>query len=616
MVHPDQHRKRNVRFLEMGPRESKIKPTSTSSTKPDHGSAAVTRGHNIPKKPVPATNPVPVWPANSVRWQSQYDVYICHSREEADCSYAIEMLSYLEQQPEKLRCFLPMRDMLAGSPIPSEMCSGLENSHCWVMLLTPHFLSDNWCKYQMHQFLAHAPYSNGRLIPIVFGLTLAQCPPEIKHMYVFRGALGDKTVLIKVKGAIVTYLKEMIAVTSDQIPAHSQNSSIPESSQSTSKTVGNSQVESSVTQESTHDRSMRSSVSQETTSDMSLRRPVTQETTSDMSVRIPATQETTSDMSSRSTVTQETTRDMSVRIPATQETTSDISSRRPVTQETTSDMSVRIPATQETTSDISLRRPVTQETTSDMSVIIPATQETTSDISLRRPVTQETTSDMSVRISATQESSNKVLFKNVVPQETSIYTSLKSSVTQVISGMFSRRSMTQETTSDMSSGNSVTQETTSDMSSGSSVTQENITGVSLATSVSEETTSGTFIRNSVIKPEATSDMSMISSITGLKTMSISRSMTTSDMSMSSSVTQQETDGNMSKSRLETPYSLQDKYNDLSLSPPLINTKDVCTDCKCIMTAAKDSFSQGNQVDTNDSGVWSMTKDLLTDCSDL
>ncbi|KAG9482036.1 hypothetical protein GDO78_010979 [Eleutherodactylus coqui] len=94
--------------------------------------------------------------------------------------------------------------MLAGSPIPSEMCSGLENSHCWVMLLTPHFLSDNWCKYQMHQFLAHAPYSNGRLIPIVFGLTLAQCPPEIKHMYVFRGALGDKTVLIKVKGAIVT----------------------------------------------------------------------------------------------------------------------------------------------------------------------------------------------------------------------------------------------------------------------------------------------------------------------------------------------------------------------------------------------------------------------------
>lgn len=157
-------------------------------------------------RPVRPTSPepVPVWPDNSVRWQSLYDVYICHSEEEADCSYAVEMVTYLEQQPENLRCFLPMRDMVGGGAISSEMCNGLKSSHCWVMLLTPHFLSDQYCAYQMQQFITQAPCSNGRLIPVMIGLTLAQYPSEIKHMYAFKGEFNDKNVFIKVKGAIVT----------------------------------------------------------------------------------------------------------------------------------------------------------------------------------------------------------------------------------------------------------------------------------------------------------------------------------------------------------------------------------------------------------------------------
>ncbi|KAG8568155.1 hypothetical protein GDO81_013906 [Engystomops pustulosus] len=196
----------------MGARESRIESPAQTSTGIGGGSGTRTtaRVHSLPMKtvPPPITNPVLVWPDNSTRWQRLYDVYICHSKDEADCSYAMEMLSYLEQQPEKLRCFLPMRDMLAGSPIPSEICSGLENSHCWVMLLTPHFLSDNWCRYQMHQFITQAPCSNGRLIPVIIGLSLAQYPSEVKHMYAFKDTLNDRSVFIKVKDAILRYLKE------------------------------------------------------------------------------------------------------------------------------------------------------------------------------------------------------------------------------------------------------------------------------------------------------------------------------------------------------------------------------------------------------------------------
>ncbi|XP_044134159.1 toll/interleukin-1 receptor domain-containing adapter protein isoform X2 [Bufo gargarizans] len=463
---PENYRKRNVWFLEMGAKESKTKSSPKTSTRTDCGSGTrtITSSQSVPRQLVQSAKAIPVWPDNSVRWLRKYDVYICHSGEEPDCSYAVDMLSYLEQQPEKLRCFLPMRDMLAGGAITSEMCSGLESSHCWVMLLTPHFLSDSWCKYQMHQFLAQAPCSNGRLIPVMIGLSFAQYPPEVKHMYAFTGAFNDNSVFIKIKAAILMFLKEMITVTSDKIPAHTPPSSrTPERSQSTSNPVGNSQEESSVTRESTRDTSSRismtqevtsdvsmgSSVTQEITSDMSMRSAVTQEvTTSGMSSRTQMTQETTSDMSMRSSVTQETTRDMSMGSSLIQEFTTDVSSRTSMTEETASDVSSSCSVTKKTTSDMSIRNSLTQKITSDMSMTSSLTQETTRDMSiessLRNSRTQEANSNKSLRIPVTQEATSEIRLRSLLSEKPSSGTSTRSSFTR------------QETTHDVSMSSSET----------------------------------------------------------------------------------------------------------------------------------------------------------------
>ncbi|XP_077105570.1 toll/interleukin-1 receptor domain-containing adapter protein [Ranitomeya variabilis] len=496
----------------MGSRESKLKSSPRIPTSLDHGSRirTVTSAHSMPMQPVQSTNPapIPVWPDGSVRWQSQYDVYICHS--EADVSYAMEMLSYLEQQPEKVRCFLPMRDMQAGGPIPSEMCSGLESSHCWVMLLTPQFLSDNWCKYQMHQFLAQAPCSNGRLIPVIIGLSFAQYPSVVKHMYAIKGTFNDPSVFSKVKDAIVTYLKEMINVTSDQIPAYSPRSRTPEGSPSTSNLVGNSLLESRANQEPTSARTISC--------------PVTQEPTSDKTIRSPQTQEPTSDRTIRSPVTQEPTSDRTIRSPQTQEPTSDRMIRCPVTQEPTSDRTIKSPVTQEPTSDRTIRSPVTQEPTINRMIRCPVTQEPTSDRTIRSPVTQEPTSDMSVNGSV----------------------------------------MTQEVISDASMSGSMTgQETTSDTSMSGSMTGQ----------------------------ETTSDASMSGSMTGQETIS--------DVSLMDSMMGQEP-------------PLQDPHSDISIS---LASGAVLADSEFSRTATKDLSLRETRQDTSDSGVWSMSRDLVTDSSD-
>ncbi|KAM4015812.1 toll/interleukin-1 receptor domain-containing adapter protein isoform 1-T2 [Anomaloglossus baeobatrachus] len=557
----------------MGSRESKLRSPPRIPTSPDHGIRTVTSGHSMAMKPVQSSPAavIPVWPDSSVRWQSPYDVYICHS--EADCSYAMEMLSYLEQQPEKLRCFLPMRDMVAGGPIPSEMCSGLESSHCWVMLMTPQFLTDNWCKYQMHQFLAQAPCSNGRLIPVIIGLSFAQYPTVVKHMYAIKGALNDHRVFSKVKEAIVAYLKEMITVTSDHIPAHLPRCRTPESSQSTSNPVENSLVESGVNHEPTSNRTIISSVTQEPTSERTIRSLMTLEATSERTITIPMTQESTGHRTISSTVTLEPTGERIISSSVTQETNGYRTISSSMNQEPTSERTIRSPMAQEPTSERTIHSSVTQEPTGNVFMSGSMTrQETTSDVSMTGSMArQETTSDVSMTGSMAR-------------QETTSDVSMTGSMTR------------QETTSDVSMTGSMTrQETTSDVSmTGSMTRQETTSDVSLTGSMTrQETTSDVSMTGSMTRQETTRDMSMTGSMT--------RQETTSDVSMTGSMTRQE------------PLCwLQDPQSDISA--PLIS-RPVLADCKLFRVATKDSSPRESQQDPSDSGVWSMSSDLLTDCSD-
>uniref|UniRef100_A0A8C6CA35 Toll/interleukin-1 receptor domain-containing adapter protein n=1 Tax=Monodon monoceros TaxID=40151 RepID=A0A8C6CA35_MONMO len=123
--------------------------------------------------------------SSSGRWSKDYDVCVCHSEE--DLAAAQELVSYLEGSAAGLRCFLQLRDAAPGGAIVSELCQALSNSHCRVLLITPGFLRDPWCRYQMLQALSEAPGAEGRTIPLMSGLSRAAYPAELRFMYFVNG---------------------------------------------------------------------------------------------------------------------------------------------------------------------------------------------------------------------------------------------------------------------------------------------------------------------------------------------------------------------------------------------------------------------------------------------
>lgn len=127
--------------------------------------------------------------SGSGRWSKDYDVCVCHSEE--DLVVAQELVSYLEDSSASLRCFLQLRDATPGGAIVSELCQALSSSHCRVLLITPGFLRDPWCRYQMLQALSEAPGAEGRTIPLMSGLTRAAYPAELRFMYFVDGRGPD-----------------------------------------------------------------------------------------------------------------------------------------------------------------------------------------------------------------------------------------------------------------------------------------------------------------------------------------------------------------------------------------------------------------------------------------
>lgn len=144
--------------------------------------------------------------SSSGRWSKDYDVCVCHSEE--DLEAAQELVSYLEGGKASLRCFLQLRDAAPGGAIVSELCQALSSSHCRVLLITPGFLRDPWCKYQMLQALTEAPGKEGCTIPLLSGLTRAAYPPELRFMYYVDGR-GQDGGFYQVKEAVIHYLETL-----------------------------------------------------------------------------------------------------------------------------------------------------------------------------------------------------------------------------------------------------------------------------------------------------------------------------------------------------------------------------------------------------------------------
>ncbi|KAG9348271.1 hypothetical protein JZ751_002006 [Albula glossodonta] len=144
--------------------------------------------------------------SSAARWTRAFDVCVCHSAD--DSPDARHLASYLESAPCGLRCFLPLRDSLPGTAVPTELCEAVQASHCWVLLITPLFLSDPWCRYQMNQALTEAPISN-RIIPLLLRATRSDYPPELRFYYYIDLNREAKQGYERLYKTVLNYLEEI-----------------------------------------------------------------------------------------------------------------------------------------------------------------------------------------------------------------------------------------------------------------------------------------------------------------------------------------------------------------------------------------------------------------------
>uniref|UniRef100_A0A3Q4HP07 Toll-interleukin 1 receptor (TIR) domain containing adaptor protein n=1 Tax=Neolamprologus brichardi TaxID=32507 RepID=A0A3Q4HP07_NEOBR len=153
--------------------------TSSSSTLPSCSSLSLSSSPGeTPTKPWQ----LPTVLSSELRWKRKYDVFVCHSSAQSDIEEATRLVSFLEDSPRSLRCFLWQRDACPGGAVCTEFCQAVENSHLRALLITPNFVQDDWCNYMMHQVLTEGPMSN-RMIPLLHSLSHSQYPKELKFYY-------------------------------------------------------------------------------------------------------------------------------------------------------------------------------------------------------------------------------------------------------------------------------------------------------------------------------------------------------------------------------------------------------------------------------------------------
>lgn len=124
----------------------------------------------------------PLPPALGVQLHLTYrfDVCVCHS--DKNISQAEALVSFLEAPSRKLRCYLQLRDCPPGGAISTELCKAIRSSYCWVLLISPNFLQDDWCLYQMQQVLSEGPMSQ-RIIPTALDMHISELPHELRFFY-------------------------------------------------------------------------------------------------------------------------------------------------------------------------------------------------------------------------------------------------------------------------------------------------------------------------------------------------------------------------------------------------------------------------------------------------
>lgn len=154
-----------------------------------------------------------------LRWSRKYDVFVCHSSVGSDCEEAWKLVSFLEALPRGLRCFLQHRDDCPGGATSTELCQAVQDSHLWVLLITPDFLQDDWCQYMMHQALAEGPMSN-RIIPLYQNLSRAHYPKELKFFCCINLSQNPEKSYARINMTVITceYRKSCVTIMTFNYP--------------------------------------------------------------------------------------------------------------------------------------------------------------------------------------------------------------------------------------------------------------------------------------------------------------------------------------------------------------------------------------------------------------
>ncbi|XP_056621450.1 toll/interleukin-1 receptor domain-containing adapter protein isoform X1 [Triplophysa dalaica] len=152
-------------------------------------------------------SPLPAVLSSTFRSTLKYDVCLCHSDKDIDQVHSL--VSFLEAPSKGLRCYLLERDCPPGGAVSTELLQALHDSHCWVLFITPNFLKDDWCLYQMHQVLSEGPISQ-RIIPAVLNIPRSELPQELRFVFCVDFNRNIEGGYNQVYKTLIHYLKDML----------------------------------------------------------------------------------------------------------------------------------------------------------------------------------------------------------------------------------------------------------------------------------------------------------------------------------------------------------------------------------------------------------------------
>ncbi|XP_055030220.2 toll/interleukin-1 receptor domain-containing adapter protein [Misgurnus anguillicaudatus] len=179
-----------------------ISNSSCSSANSEYTSSASSKSSSFPSQ-----KPLPTVLFSTFRSTLRYDVCLCHS--DKDIEQAQGLASFLEDPSKGLRCYLQERDCPLGGAVFSELLQALHDSHCWVLLITPNFLKDDCCSYQMHQALSEGPMSQ-RIIPTVLNLPRSELPQELRFVFSVDLNRNKEFGYIQIYNTVLNYLTERL----------------------------------------------------------------------------------------------------------------------------------------------------------------------------------------------------------------------------------------------------------------------------------------------------------------------------------------------------------------------------------------------------------------------